>query len=144
MQHALVLFDIDGTFLTTGGAGLRAMRVVAERMFGESFSWEGVVPSGHLDPLIFAEAAALNGLDHDPKIQRAFRDGYLVQLELELNASRETIDIKPGVHETLAMLRMREDVVLGLLTGNYTPAVPIKLAAIDVDPGVVHDHVFWR
>lgn len=134
MQHALVLFDIDGTFLTTGGAGLRAMRVVAERMFGESFSWEGVVPSGHLDPLIFAEAAALNGLDHDPNMHTAFRDGYLAQLEHELHASRDAIDVKPGIHAALEMLRTREDVVLGLLTGNYTKAVPIKLAAIGIDP----------
>jgi len=136
MSNTLLLFDIDGTFLTTGGAGMRAMRIVAERLFGASFSWEGVVPAGHLDPLIFAEAAARNGLNHDPAVQIVFRDQYLAQLKYEFDANRDAIVTMPGVHEILAELREQEDVMLGLLTGNYTKAVPIKLGAISIDPAM--------
>jgi phosphoglycolate phosphatase-like HAD superfamily hydrolase len=40
----------------------------------------------------------------------------------------------PGVADTLAILRSRPDLTLGLLTGNYTRAIPIKLGAIGVNP----------
>ncbi len=134
MQRYLLLFDIDGTMLLTGGAGLAAMAEVASRLFGESFSWDGVNPSGHLDPLIFAEAAANNGLEPEGEHHHAFRDAYLRQLRANLDTYRDKVRRLPGVAELLTQLRQRDDVVLGLVTGNYSDAVPIKLAAIGVDP----------
>jgi len=138
MAKSLLLFDIDGTLLKTGGMGMQAMYTVAERLFGPGFVWDGIVPSGHLDPLIFAEAAALNKLsDHEAHHDR-FRDHYLEQLETFLTEHRHKVETMPGVHEMLGMLRKRlaekGDVVLGMLTGNYSKAVPIKLKAIGVDP----------
>jgi phosphoglycolate phosphatase-like HAD superfamily hydrolase len=131
----LLLFDVDGTLLLTGGAGMRAMRRVAEALFGGGFRWDGIEVSGHLDPLIFAEAAALNGLDVDSEHHEEFRTRYLDALREELERGRAGIRVMPGVHETLALLRERPDVTLGLLTGNYAEAIPVKLAAIGVDPG---------
>lgn len=138
MSPALLLFDIDGTLLKTGGMGMAAMYHVAREMFGEQFSWEGIDPSGHLDPLIFAEAAANNRLaDHHLHHER-FRDQYLECLRQNLETYRHRVEVMPGIHDTLAMLRRRAnergDIVLGLLTGNYTRAVAIKLASIDVAP----------
>ncbi len=63
LPKPLVLFDVDGTLMLSGGAGLRAMKAAAAELFGADFRWDGIVVSGHLDPLIFAEASALNGLD---------------------------------------------------------------------------------
>ena len=122
--------------MLSGGAGMRAMYLVAARMFGDDFSWEGVDPQGNLDPLIFAEAAARNDLDHREHLE-TFRTHYVRQLRHELDAGRDNVEVLPGIHDVLAMLKdraeTRGDVVLGLLTGNYAEAVPIKLAAIDVD-----------
>lgn len=137
MKRTLLLFDIDGTLMLSGGAGMRSMHLVAERMFGAEFSWEDVDPQGNIDPAIFAEAADRNGVDagqhHD-----AFREGYVAQLQHELHTHRDQVQVLPGIHDTLALLRDRaatsDDVVLGLLTGNYVQAVPLKLASIDVDP----------
>jgi phosphoglycolate phosphatase-like HAD superfamily hydrolase len=134
MNRYLLLFDIDGTMLLTGGTGMAAMAHVATQLFGDAFSWEGVNPAGHLDPLIFAEAAANNGLAPNDEHHRTFRDAYLRQLRVSLDANRDKVRCMPGIAQTLALLRQREDVVLGLVTGNYSDAVPIKLAAIAVDP----------
>ncbi len=139
MTSALLLFDIDGTLLTTGKAGLRAMGYVAQKLFGDQFSFDGVEVSGRLDPLIFAEAATMNGLDRTTASHDAFRDHYIDRLRQELIANQDRVRAAEGVHDTLAMLRrrkeQRDDVVLGLLTGNYTRAVPIKLNAVGIDPG---------
>lgn len=138
MTRYLLLFDIDATLLKTGNAGLRAMAAAASHLFGDDFSWDGVIASGHLDPLIFAEAARLNGLDDDPDHHRAFHDHYLERLPVELERSREHVTILPGVMALLEALRVRAaqraDIVLGLLTGNYSRAAPIKLRAVGLDP----------
>ena len=60
MVPALLLFDIDGTLMPSGGAGKHAMVRASRAMFGPRFAWDGVNVAGHLDPLIFAEAAARN------------------------------------------------------------------------------------
>lgn len=138
MTKVLLLFDVDGTLIKTGGAGMRAMKQVGRELFGDRFSFDGVQVSGHLDPLIFAEAAAINGLGDDPSHHEAFRDHYIPRLEAELEAHREHVQPAPGITQALAVLRQRlderGDVVLGLLTGNYTRAVPIKLTAAGIDP----------
>ena len=123
--------------MLSGGAGMRAMYRVTERMFGEEFSWDDVDPQGNLDPLIFAEAAKKNDLDHREHLD-AFRKQYLVQLDEELSTNLDKVQVMPGIHDLLARLRARAeesgDIVLGLLTGNYADAVPIKLASVDLDP----------
>ncbi len=140
MHHpTLLLFDIDGTILTSEGAGMRAMAGVATRLFGPGFKWDGIDAAGHLDPLIFKEAAVINGLGEDPAQYRRFHDEYIEALALEFVASHAQVKATPGIHGALELLRDRRakrgDLVLGLLTGNYTQAVPIKLNAVGVDPG---------
>jgi phosphoglycolate phosphatase-like HAD superfamily hydrolase len=130
----LVLFDVDGTLLLTGGAGMRAMKAVAAELFGATFRWDGIVVSGHLDPLIFAEAAALNRLDDVATHHERFRRRYLEQLVIELELGRPQIRIMPGIRASLTRLRETRSATLGLLTGNYSEAIPIKLAAIGIDP----------
>ena len=130
----LVLFDVDGTLLLTGGAGMRAMKKVAAELFGAAFRWDGIVVSGHLDPLIFAEAATLNGLDGIAEHHESFRRNYLEALRVELEVGRAHVRAMPGIHESLGRLRSSGGVTLGLLTGNYAQAIPLKLSAIGLEP----------
>jgi phosphoglycolate phosphatase len=133
-EKPLVLFDVDGTLLLTGGAGMRAMKAAAAALFGETFRWDGIVVAGHLDPLIFAEAAALNRLDDAPSHHEAFRRRYLEVLPNELARHPERVRAMPGIRESLDELRADGVATLGLLTGNYAEAIPLKLSAIGLDP----------
>lgn len=138
MERILLLFDIDGTLMKSGGAGMRAMFHVGDELFGRHFKWDGIEAGGHLDPLIFAEAAANNGLDDVDGHHQRFHDAYIQRLAIEFEQSLHMVEVMPGIHDILKALHERQakhnDIVLGLLTGNYTLAVPIKLKAIGVDP----------
>lgn len=138
MDKALLLFDIDGTLLRSGGAGVRAMHTVADRLFGGGFRWEGVVFAGNTDPRIYAEAAELNGLHDAHDHHQRFHDHYIEELQRQIEANRPHVVTMPGITATIDTLRRRAeesgDVELGLLTGNYTQAVPIKLRAVGIEP----------
>jgi phosphoglycolate phosphatase-like HAD superfamily hydrolase len=138
MPRTLLLFDIDGTILLTGGAGMRAMAHAVRELFGREFTWEGIIPAGSLDPVIFAEALALNGLDDHPDHHESFQSRYLERLAHEIEQVREHVKVMPGIIDLLVALHQREqqrgDLVLGMLTGNYSAAAPIKLRAVGVEP----------
>ncbi len=131
---SLLLFDIDGTLLHTRGAGQRAMTNAGVQLFGERFTLEGYDTSGMLDPVIYAELAERCRIDNHEAHHDAFRDCYLVELARELAAGNGEVQAMPGMIEAVNALRRRDDVMLGLLTGNYTAAVPIKLKAVGIDP----------
>jgi len=130
----LVLFDIDGTLMLGFGAGTRAMTRAGRLIFGERFDLAGVMIGGGLDPVIFAEAARRIGIDEAGPHHDRFRDLYLMELAKELELMRDHPErrpkLLPGVTALLAELANRRDVMIGLVTGNYQRAVPIKFAAV--------------
>jgi len=132
----LILFDVDGTLLSAKGAALRAMKRAVAALHGEEWNWDGITASGHLDTLIFKEAAALNGLPTEGESYKkhlvAFRDRYLDELTQELQLAESKVVRMPGIPELLENLRDRDDVTLALLTGNFEGAVPLKLEAADI------------
>jgi phosphoglycolate phosphatase-like HAD superfamily hydrolase len=131
----LVLFDIDATLLVTGGAGMRAITRAARDVFGAVWVWDGIDPSGGLDPLILAEGALRNGVPLDPAREEAFRGRYTVILEEELRSNPAAVRALPGSREAVEALRTRDHAVLGLLTGNYPTGAALKLRAAGFDPG---------
>ena len=78
-MRKLVLFDIDGTLVLTGGAGLRAMNKALQQVFGHEDGLQGIALAGRTDWAILADAVARVGkpLDDDlldrlrPRIHRA-------------------------------------------------------------------------
>jgi phosphoglycolate phosphatase len=132
----LLLFDIDGTLLRGHGAGTRAMLRAGRALHGERFSLDGIMIGGGLDPVIFASAVRVLGIsDHTPH-HDAFRELYLLELARELanpESGRRQPELLPGVAELLAALALRTDVVIGLVTGNYRAAVPIKFETVGLD-----------
>jgi phosphoglycolate phosphatase len=121
-----VLFDIDGTLLRGYGAGTRAMTRAGRAILGDAFSLEGVMIGGGLDPVIYAEAGRNLGHDDPLALHDSFRERYLEELRAELLAGERRAHLLPGVLPLLAELERRSDVVVGLVTGNYQRAVPIK------------------
>lgn len=133
----LVLFDIDGTIMLTAGAGKRAVHRALRLVFG------GVGPADHrfdgkTDPQIVRELMRLEGHadDHiDARMQRLF-DLYIEYLHEELDVGRPGVRLMPGIRELLDALAGRDDVIIGLLTGNLEAGARAKLVAADLDPDV--------
>ncbi len=128
-----VFFDIDGTLLVTDGAGRAALRTALEVTFGTAGRLSDYVFHGKTDPQIVLELLSSAGVE-ERKIRRrmpALWPIYLEALGRELDARRATgrITLLPGVAELLAALERREEVGLGLLTGNIEEAARLKLAA---------------
>ena len=130
----VVLFDIDGTILWTDGAGRRAVHRALEEVFGAP------VPDGHefdgkTDPQIVRELMHLAGVSHgdiDDRLEQAL-ERYVQLLHGELGELEAHDHVLPGIRELLDALEAREDVVLGLLTGNVLPGAVAKLSAVGID-----------
>jgi phosphoglycolate phosphatase len=132
-MRTLLLFDIDGTILLTGGAGMRAMKRASASLFGEVFSWKGVDASGGLDPVLLAQAARQSGRALRSEDAIKFRELYTEILEEELSTRARDVITMPGIIRLVEHVRSRADATLGLLTGNYARAAALKLRAAGLD-----------
>lgn len=131
LSPKLLLFDIDGTLMLSHGGGIRAMTAAACRVFSPTFTWETIDCNGRLDPDIIVEGLAYNGIQGStPEEVATFCRHYFEYLPLELHSARAL----PGVLDLLAQLRGSEEVVLGLVTGNYAESARIKLCSVGIDP----------
>jgi phosphoglycolate phosphatase-like HAD superfamily hydrolase len=126
----LVLFDLDGTLMLTGGAGLRAMERAGHLVFDRPFSLDGIMIGGSMDPLLYVEATTRLRIADAQTLHERFRDQYLLELERELTDSAANVRVMPGFPDLLHELREQPDIAVGMVTGNYAAAVPIKLSAI--------------
>lgn len=121
----ICLFDIDGTLLNTGGAGQAAMEAAIREQLGTTEPVRGISYAGRTDRAITEDIFRHYGAPLDDEIRRQFIDCYLRHLPGQL-ADRPGL-VLPGVVELLAHLHARDDVTLGLLTGNYFEGARIKL-----------------
>jgi phosphoglycolate phosphatase-like HAD superfamily hydrolase len=127
---AVLLFDIDGTLVLTGGAGGRAMTRAFEELYGVGNAFEGVPFNGRTDAWILSRAAAAHGID-DEAIAR-FKPLYLDYLAEELHRPGPRKGVMPGVGPLLDELSRRDDVYLALLTGNFERGACLKLEYFDL------------
>ncbi len=128
----LVLFDIDGTLLVSGGGGRQTMLEAGRELHGASFHFGAVDVRGRLDPHVWRDLARLNGIDGGPEAESAFRARYRALLERRLAA--EGARALPGVADLLVRLEGCSEVTLGILSGNYAEIGRLKLAAAKLDP----------
>jgi phosphoglycolate phosphatase-like HAD superfamily hydrolase len=129
--HAVCLFDIDGTLLNAGGAGQRAMERALTDLFGVPDPNEDIPAAGRTDRAITSDLFSHHGLsptiDEWQQFQRVYF-GHLQRTLTELNGV-----LLPGVVPLLDLLAQRDDVTLGLLTGNFREAARLKLAHHAID-----------
>src|SRR5712692_3332686 len=117
-MSTVFLFDVDLTLLYTGGAGSRAMEHTFLRLHGRERAFEGIEFAGRTDGAILRECYVRHGLgdgDLSAAFER-FRTSYLPELAAEL--PRSSCSVLPGVLDLLQALEARDDVALGLGTGN--------------------------
>ena len=133
MVTHLILFDIDGTLVLTGRAGLRAMNRACEETVGHSNALRDVTVAGRTDWIILHDAMANNGLSLDPIRLDDLRRRYVGHLAEEILLPGEGVkDVMPGIRALLDRLHGRPDVALGLLTGNFEEGARIKLEYFDL------------
>ncbi len=131
--NRLILFDVDGTLISTGGRAGAALAAALEDTFGAAGPWETFRYSGKTDPQIVFELMALAGFPRPDVALRlpAVLERYLDRLRGAL--SGEVVRVLPGVRELLADLAARPGIHLGLLTGNVAGGAAIKLTAAGLD-----------
>jgi phosphoglycolate phosphatase len=122
----LILFDIDGTLLTTDGAGRAALRAAGADVFAIEEDLEGVAVSGNTDVAIVHEILNKHGIpDSEINVNR-YLGAYLAHLKQRL--VQQPGDILPGV-ATLLDACVQDGCIVGLLTGNLRRGAQLKLGA---------------
>jgi phosphoglycolate phosphatase len=130
-DYRILLFDIDGTLVSTGGAGAVAWRRAFEELHGIPADIGQFTDAGMTDPDVGAKTfAAVIGRKPSPH-----ELALLVQRRLEhlpeAIAESEKYRVLPGVPERLRSLS-RAGHLLGLITGNGDGAAFIKLERGDL------------
>lgn len=125
-----ILFDIDGTLILSGGAGMAALEGATQKMLDQP-NIDGVVLSGRTDRGVVRDIFQKYQFEEtEANIQR-FLEIYLAQLRQTIH--RKAGRILPGITDLVKLLAQRSDVRLGLLTGNVRPGAEIKLSRYDLD-----------
>lgn len=125
-DRRLFLFDIDGTLITSGGAGEGALIDAMRERFEIREDMEGIVLAGATDAVIARLMLEKNGLEASPDNIAALLDSYLHFLKRRL--PRHQGRVLPGILRLLDRLKGRSDCVLALLTGNLVRGAEIKLS----------------
>lgn len=122
----LLLFDIDGTLIHAGGAGKRALEQAFEHHIGEkqalNFSF-----SGRTDRNIIREGLIRSSTTLNAEIFAEIEKSYLQYLSTEINNATDYA-VLPGVIDLLNEADQRDDICVGLGTGNLKEGAEIKLS----------------
>ena len=133
MTPRLLLFDIDGTLVLTGGAGLRAITRAFHELFGATDAFAGVSLAGRTDRYLVEQGLERSGVPVTPDTLARVRDCYLARLAEAIHEPAQgTKAMLPGVPPLLDALADRGGVHCALLTGNYAAGARIKLEHFDL------------
>ena len=122
----LVLFDIDGTLIRTGGAGVKAFARTFASEFNLVDGTELLSFAGRTDTSLVREFLLHHGVDPSPQNYRRFFDSYVFWLDQFLAQTHRRVI--PGVRPFLnGLSTLPQPPVIGLLTGNIRLGAEIKL-----------------
>ncbi|HEX3298577.1 MAG TPA: HAD family hydrolase [Actinomycetota bacterium] len=122
-----ILFDIDGTLLTTGGAGARSWTWAFETLYGVPADIGKFSEDGMTDPDV-ARGTFRGAIGREPSDRELARvlAAYLERVPHEVGTS-DGYRVLPGARDLLERLR-REGYLMGVVTGALEAAAHIKLA----------------
>jgi phosphoglycolate phosphatase len=121
-----ILFDIDGTLISTGGAGAASWRLAFDELYGIPADIGKFTDAGMTDPDV-GRMTFVAVLHRQPE-----RKEFTRLLERRLHHLHTTVEesdgykVFPGVEELLPKL-IDDGYLLGLVTGNVEAAAHIKL-----------------
>ncbi len=133
MRPTVLLFDVDGTLVTTGGVGRRALEIAFERSFGRRDACRSFRLDGMTDRAIVR--TGMRAIDVEPieaLIDQVLVD-YLMVLAEEVAAAPDvTYRLHAGMAETIDAAGARSHVALGLGTGNIREGARVKLERVGI------------
>ncbi len=124
------LFDIDGTLLSSGGAGKAAMAAALVSAFGVTEVRDGVPFAGRTDRAIGRDLFRTHSVEDSLANWQRFVADYLGHLPACLDSHHGRV--LPGIAALLAHLHGRKDTAVGLLTGNIRDGARLKLGHYDL------------
>jgi phosphoglycolate phosphatase len=134
VHRRFILWDIDGTLVSTGPAGRIALELGARRA-ARLDEVPQVAMGGKTDPLIVREILTLAGLkpeDIDRVLPRALEEAELALADQADRMRAEGV-VHPGVRELLQALSQVDGVRQSLLTGNIEPNALVKVRTFGLD-----------
>jgi len=127
----LVLFDIDGTLVHTGGAGIKAFAKVFQTEFNAHDGFEKLKFAGRTDVSLVREFFKYHNLAETPENFGRFFERYVFWLDYILNHSQT--EACPGIWDFIRGLKaLPNPPLIGLLTGNIRLGAEIKLRHFDL------------
>lgn len=138
MTQTIILFDIDGTLLLTGGAGAVVFNRVFEKLYRIENAWGTIHPDGRTDISLIKECFQ-NNLKRSPSPNEIenFTKLYCDHLKEEFK-TWDKLYLMPHVNEVLESLAQKSHVSLGLATGNFKASAFHKLKKA----GIAHHFKF--
>jgi len=130
----LLLFDIDGTLMRTGGAGRISMERAFKSVYGVRNGFEGIHMMGRTDPVIVREALCNHGLTWQDDQVESFRRLYYEILTEQIKQPLADKGLCPGIPELLEAIQATPALFLGLLTGNWRRSAMMKLDYFGIRP----------
>jgi phosphoglycolate phosphatase len=129
VSDRIFLFDIDGTIMSTHGAGRRSIDAAFHDIFGRADACTHFSFSGMTDVAIFRLGLEAIGVPFEIEHSQALLTSYLAHLEKELNqAAPRDIVLHPGTGEAIAICQRVGAVGLG--TGNVKAGAKLKLQRV--------------
>ncbi len=122
-----LLFDIDGTLINTGGAGLRAMKTAAAECLGDERLLEGCSFAGKTDRSIIRDLIRRADIQSDIEQKTLAMYACYIKLLGKYLAGAESFFVYPHVASLLQQLNCEPDLELALLTGNLEQGARLKL-----------------
>lgn len=134
----LVYWDIDGTILTTGRAGIPAWEAAAADVLHSQPSLAAFSTAGLTDRMIARQLVQDLGHQPDEAVEHAILASYADRLPDCLRTGGSNGRLLENVAEIVGALSNRDDVVVALLTGNLRAAALAKLAYYGLQPSLFH------
>ena len=121
----LLLWDVDGTLINTGSAGMSALRTALQTVFGINRTLDDIDFAGRSDLLNMREVLSKVGLPATEINFARLTDGYLAALPAKL--ADPSAHVLPGVRTLLDAVVAQKKFTQGLLTGNFRRGAELKI-----------------